>query len=55
MRSPEWVLANWVAQTRLQPPGLVVRFRGARRQPPLHLQKHQPGQAGTDATGPVAA
>jgi hypothetical protein len=35
--------------------GFILGIWGELRQPPLHLQKHQPGHACTDAAGPVIA
>ncbi len=42
---PLWALGIGVLPNRPCPSGSRVGFRGPRRQPPLHLQEHQPGQA----------
>ncbi len=49
-------LEAWVCQQSEQAAyGSGLGLLRYRRKPPLHLQKHQPGQAGGDAAGPVTA
>jgi predicted DNA-binding protein with PD1-like motif len=53
---PEWRFRReWIQSPAAPSCGSVLRIWAEGRQPPLHLQKHQPGHPSADAANPVAA
>ncbi len=44
---------SWIKPPATLSCGSVPRLRFEGREPPLHLQEHQPGHPGADTAGPV--